>query len=153
MNFLKYLTYRIGARKVEKVLDYSVSKAASFDFEPQFPSFWRSVFGGLFSSIGILAVYGILSLFSIGSFDWIVPIFLALLISLITILQKHTFGFKEELIQVPDKRYKSGYREEKRVVKDPTNRIRLEPSHRIYNAIYSILVFSSILLIYSFERV
>jgi len=150
MNFIKYLIYRISAREAESIIYKSVERAKESGVNSQFPSIGKSIVSGLFVSLGLIAIYLILSLFDINSFNWLIPVVIGLILVVELFLKKFTFGLKEVPVKKRDKRYKSGYRTEYVPKEDYSVKVLLDKKHRIacyFEAIIILLGTSSIIVL------
>lgn len=153
MNILNYALRRIAVRKTEKVLIKTYQVIAQNgkrpkDFKPEIPSiglvilnfFMMPIYvlgaGVIFTITGFISIYLSLTLVLIAIFIFIMT----------AIKTKSTFESKLVPVLIPDRRFKSGYREEGLVgVADTDSVIHYSKIQRIYFSVNMMFMSFSVL--------
>jgi hypothetical protein len=154
MNILELALQRIAVRKTEKLITKSfvyVSNQNSIPkhYKPEIPSIRKILKSILLFPLTALGAGVIFGLISIWSFN--VSLIIALLIAIINVIGvamiDKTFDRKSVPLQISDRRYKEGFRQEGYIdVIDPENFVVFTPAQRIL-AIIEAFIFSASLVL------
>ena len=130
-NIAQRIIERILVNEGTKLTYAAAEQLVNLPINPQYPKLWRAIFGGL---LHIILLYPVGMLFVGGiskNLDWgmgFAFVFAGMMI-FDCLRRRTTYGYKQDPIRVPDRRFKVGYRIEYRLVKDHENLVPLEPRH------------------------